>query len=69
MDNLDIFVFIIFKGDIVNNKINNIFNLEVEISYKEYDLKKLKKEVEQLEKIISDLKNRLKKIKQGDDIA
>lgn len=69
MDNLDIFVFIIFKGDIVNNKINDIFNLEVEISYKEYDLKKLKKEVEQLEKIISDLKNRLKKIKQGDDIA
>lgn len=69
MDNLDIFVFIIFKGDIVNNKINDIFNLEVEINYKEYDLKKLKKEVEQLEKIISDLKNRLKKIKQGDDIA
>lgn len=69
MDNLDIFVFIIFKGDIVNNKINDIFNLEVEISYKEYDLKKLKKEVEQLEKIISNLKNRLKKIKQGDDIA
>lgn len=53
----------------MNNKINDVFNLEVEISYKEYDLKKLKKEVEQLEKIISDLKNRLKKIKQGDDIA